>query len=263
MKIIDTHVHIYPDAIAEKAMESISNFYGLSVRNPCKISDLVSNMRQNGIEKSVVCSVATSKHQVCKINDFMASCKSNPLFHPLATLHPDMDRDEITCEIARIKELGLKGLKIHPDCQSFKLNGERGRKLFDALGDFELPILVHTGDRRFDFSHPEYMIDVARDYPHLTFVAAHFGGWTEWDQAMKYKGLKNVFFDTSSSLFRLDAHIAKTVIFGLGLDKFMFGTDFPMWKCTEEIERVLSLDLGEKNNEHIFSLNAKRVFKIE
>ena len=173
-----------------------------------------------------------------------------------------MDKYEIKDEVLRIKALGLKGIKLHPDCQTFKLSGERGLKIFDALGDFDLPILVHTGDRRFDYSHPEYMIEVARDYPHLKFIAAHFGGWTEWEQALLYKGLKNVWFDTSSSLFQLDAQIAKTVIFGLGAEKFMFGTDFPMWQCDKEIERVLALDLGERNNELIFHKNAEDLFGI-
>lgn len=262
MKIIDTHVHIYPDAIADKAVESIGNFYGIRMTGHGRISDVLDSMRKNGVSKAVVCSVATSKKQVCKINDFMASQLSTPEFHPLATLHPDMDRFEIRDEIARIKELGLKGVKLHPDCQAFRLNGERGLRLFDGVGDFDLPILVHTGDRRFDYSHPEYMIVIARDFPNLKFVAAHFGGWSEWEQALKYKGLKNVWFDTSSSLFQLDARIAKTVILGLGVEKFMFGTDFPMWQCDGEIERVLALDLGEKNNELVFHKNAENLFNI-
>lgn len=262
MKIIDTHVHIYPDAIADKAAESIGKFYNIKMLGRGRIGDLLLSMHNNGVGKAVVCSVATAKHQVSRINDFMASQLSIEELHPLATMHPDMDKYEIKDEVLRIKALGLKGIKLHPDCQTFKLSGERGLKIFDALGDFDLPILVHTGDRRFDYSHPEYMIEVARDYPHLKFIAAHFGGWTEWEQALLYKGLKNVWFDTSSSLFQLDAQIAKTVIFGLGAEKFMFGTDFPMWQCDKEIERVLALDLGERNNELIFHKNAEDLFGI-
>lgn len=262
MRIIDTHVHIYPDVIADRAVEGIGRFYGLSIRNHARICDLLDTMHKNGISKSVVCSVATSKNQVRKINDFMASQIEVPEFHPLATLHPDMERSEIADEVARIKQLGLKGIKLHPDFQSFKLTGEKGLKLFDALGDFDLPILVHTGDRRFDFSHPAYMVEVARDFPKLKFIAAHFGGWTEWEDALRYKGLKNVWFDTSSTLFQLDSDIAKSVIFGLGIDKFMFGTDFPIWQCDTEIQRVLALGLGDANNQLVFHKNAEKLFDI-
>lgn len=262
MKIIDTHVHIYPDSIADKAVENIGKFYGLKLEANGRISDLLNSMQKNGVYKSVVCSVATSARQVCKINDFMASQLAVKQFCPLATLHPDMERSQIVDEIARIKSLGLRGIKLHPDCQAFKLTGERGLKLFDALGDFELPILVHTGDRRFDFSHPDYMIEVARDFPKLKFIAAHFGGWTEWDNALKYKGLNNVWFDTSSSLFQFDPVIAKTIMLSLGIEKFMFGTDFPLWRCGEEIQRVLALDLGDANNEAVFHKNAEKLFNI-
>jgi len=262
MKIIDTHAHIYPDVIADKAVEGIGKFYGLKLNTAGRIANLEASMKSNGIYKTVVCSVATSKKQVSKINDFMASQLSNPLFHPLATLHPDMDPFEVADETARIKELGLKGIKLHPDCQAFKLCGERSRRLLDAIGDFDLPILVHTGDKRFDFSHPRYMIEIATDYPRLHFIAAHFGGWTEWDEIMKYKGLKNVCFDPSPSLYQMNRKIAKAIILDLGVEKFMFGTDFPIWESGAEIRMLLDLELGDKNNEMVFHKNAERLFGI-
>lgn len=262
MRIIDTHAHIYPDSIAEKATRGIGGFYGLTANADGTTGGLLALMKKYGVYKAVVCSVATSGKQVVKINDYMASRLSVKEFHPLATLHPDMEYNEIKDEAARIKDIGLKGIKLHPDCQNFKLSGERGRKLFDALGNFDLPILVHTGDRRFDNSHPRYMIEIARDYPHITFIAAHFGGWTEWEDALKYKGLKNVWFDTSSTLGHLDDTLAKTVMLGLGIERFTFGTDYPLWNYGEEIEHVLKLDLGEKNNEMVFHKNAEKLFGI-
>lgn len=273
MKIIDVHAHIYPEKIALKAVESISAFYGVPVCNDGteqtlkRIADETEGLKfgEDGdwsVKKIVISSVATSAHQVKSINDFMASKLTDDRFLPLGTMHPDMSREEIRDETARVKELGLHGLKIHPDCQRFRLNGAKGAELFDALGDFKLPILVHTGDKRQNFSHPEYMVETARDYPHLTFIAAHFGGWSEWEQAMRYKGLKNVMFDTSSSLAFLDKYLAKVVILGLGAEKFMVGTDYPMWNYNEEIERLLSLDLGKENNEMIFHKNAERLFSV-
>jgi predicted TIM-barrel fold metal-dependent hydrolase len=262
MRIIDVHAHIYPDSIADKAVENIGRFYGLPIEGHGKTSDLLETAKQFDVEKIVVCSVATSAKQVEHINDFMASQSSRSEFLPLATLHPDMEYQHIVDETARIKALGLHGIKLHPDFQAFKLCGEKGRKIFDAIGDFDMPILVHTGDKRLDFSHPEYMIEIARDYPRLTFIAAHMGGWSEWEQALKYKGLKNVMFDTSSSLAFLDKTVAKAVILGLGADKFMFGTDFPMWGYKTEIKRFLDLDLGEENNNMILFGNARKLYKL-
>lgn len=265
MKIIDVHTHIYPDAIAPKAVENIKSFYNIpyAAEGDGTIGTLLDGARRHNVQKIVVCSVATKAHQVHSINNYMAQQLANPIFVPLATLHPDMERAEIVDEVARITELGLKGIKLHPDCQAFKLNGDKARMLLDAVGDFEMPILVHTGDKRFDRSHPTYMVEIARDYPSLTFIAAHFGGWSEWDEAMKYKGLKNVMFDTSSTLAYLDPHIAKVVMLGLGIEKFMYGTDYPMWSYDKEIDRVLALNLGEENNELVFRKNAEKLFGIK
>lgn len=262
MKIIDTHAHIYPDSIADKAVKSIGDFYNLPIQSHGRIAELLASAKQYDVEKIVVCSVATTPKQVEHINDFLAGQKIHSEFLPLGALHPDMEVSHIKDELARIKELGLYGIKLHPDFQRFKLCGEKGRRLFDAIGDFDLPILVHTGDKRLDFSHPEYMIEIARDYPKLTFIAAHMGGWSEWEQALKYKGLKNVMFDTSSSLAFLDKTVAKAVILGLGVDKFLFGTDFPMWEYKSEIERFYDLELGEENNKKILRENARKLFNL-
>ncbi len=263
IRIIDTHAHIYPDKIAVKASKNIGDFYGIEMNLDGTVSSLKAEMRQFNVKRVVVCSVATAAAQVKRINDYLYEQSKDDFFIPLAAMHPDMDKCEIAEEAARVKELGFKGIKLHPDFQNFKICGEKARALFDALGDFNLPILVHTGDMRKDYSHPRYMVEAAADYPHLTFIAAHFGGWSEWGEAMRYKGLKNVMFDTSSTLAFIDKSMARNVIFSLGVEKFMFGTDYPMWNMADEIDNVLALDLGEDNNDKVFYKNAAKLFGIE
>ncbi|MCQ2409474.1 MAG: amidohydrolase family protein [Clostridia bacterium] len=262
MEIIDTHVHIYPDAIASKAVDHIGDFYKIPMNCSGTVSELETKSSEFDVKKIVVCSVATAPKQVCSINDYMAKQLNNPLFVPIATLHPDMSIDEIKNEVSRIKALGLKGIKLHPDCQKFSLIEKRAYDLFDAIGDFDMPILVHTGDKRFDYSHPSYMIQVAKDFDNLTFIAAHFGGYSEWDDCFNYKGLKNVYFDTSSSLKFLEKEKAVKLINELGPERFMFGTDYPMWKYSDEIPRFLNLGLSDEINELIFSKNAEKLFKL-
>ncbi len=261
-KIIDVHSHIYPDKIASKAAKNIGDFYEIPMDNDGTLKQMLEKADNFDVKKFVINSVATSWTQVEKINNFMIGFVSDSRFAPLATLHPDMEKQHIIDEIQRITALGLNGLKLHPDCQAFQLNGKKARILFDALGEFKKPILVHTGDKRHDFSHPSFMVDIAKDYPHLNFIAAHFGGWSEWDQLMKYKGLNNVYFDTSSTLAFLDKHIAKVSILSIGIEKFMFGTDYPMWDMADEVERVLNLELGEENNQAIFYKNANKFFNF-
>ena len=56
---------------------------------------------------------------------------------------------------------------------------------------------------------------------------------------------------------------AKELIDLLGVEKFFFGTDFPMWDAKAEIERFNKLPLTEKEREMIFSKNIKRLLNLD
>ena len=73
-------------------------------------------------------------------------------------------------------ELGLRGIKIHPDFQKLAIDDERGIETYKAIARRDLPVLFHMGDDRYDFSSPERLTNLLRRVPELRAVAAHFGG---------------------------------------------------------------------------------------
>ena len=81
-------------------------------------------------------------------------------------------------------------------------------------------------------------------------------------QMLSQKG-KNIFFDTSSSLFALDKNKARMMLRDLGEDRFMFGTDFPVWKAEDELRRFMALGLSEEENRKILGLNLEKLFKVK
>ncbi|UKI14428.1 MAG: amidohydrolase family protein [Clostridiales bacterium] len=88
---------------------------------------------------------------------------------------------------------------------------------------------------------------IAKKYPSQIVIGAHFGGYSEWESSLLYKGLDNVYFDTSSTLPFLDKTEAVKLFKKSWRRKvFFFGTDFPMWRPKDELERFLSLPLSEK-----------------
>jgi predicted TIM-barrel fold metal-dependent hydrolase len=135
-------------------------------------------------------------------------------------------------------------------------------KLYKYAGD-KLPILLHMGDDRFEFSKPARLINVAKRFSNVNFIAAHFGGYRCWDDAVLYKGLKNVYFDTCSSLPFIYPQKAKQLIDMLGAERFFFGTDFPMWDAVGELERFYKIELTEKEREMILSSNIKKLLNIK
>ena len=177
------------------------------------------------------------------------------------TLHQDLTEEEVKAEVALAIENGMKGVKLHPDFQKFNIDDECAEKFYRAVGD-KLPILFHVGDDRYDYSKPQRLVNMAKKYPEVNFIAAHFGGYRCWGDAHLYVGLKNVYFDTCSSLPFISTEKAKELIDLLGADRFFFSTDFPMWDATAELERFNKIPLTDKEREMIFSKNIKRLLGI-
>ena len=263
-KIIDSHAHIFPRKIAEKAVKSIGEFYNIPMNNSSgQIKDLLFCGSKIGVKRYIVHSTATVKHQVRAINTFISdSVKENPCFTGLMTLYPDMSIKEIDDEIKFATDNGLKGIKLHPDFQKFCIDDP---KLFNiyAAAEGVLPILFHTGDKRYEYSKPWRLANVAKKYKKLKVIGAHFGGYSEWESLDCYQDLPNVFFDTSSSLSFLSVEKAESLIAKFGVEKFMFGSDFPMWAHERELEYFLQLDLTEEQKEKILFKNAEDLYNLK
>ena len=264
MKILDAHAHIYPDVIADKASDAISKFYGYDMAYNGNVAQLLESGSEAGITHYLVHSVATTHHQVKSINAFLLSeVKKHPEFTGFCTLHPSMTEEEIALEIDEVIANGFKGIKLHPDFQRFFVNGEDAMKIY-RVNDGRLPILLHMGDKRTNFSEPERLIEMAKQFKNTTFIGAHFGSHSCNEKIPLYKGVENVMFDTSSSFaFMPDLKIAKDAISLLGYEKFMFATDYPMWDAKSELEYFLNLPLEKNEINDILNMNAKRLFGLE
>ncbi len=261
---IDAHCHIYPEKIASRAVAGTDTFYG--EKSLCKgtAEDLILEGKKAGIDHFIVQSVATSPHQVKSINEFIAEevAHSGGLMTGLGTLHPDSD--DIKGDIEHILELGLHGVKLHPDIQRFKIDDYRCLKIYELCEQKNIPILMHTGDSRFDYSNPNRMLPVMKIYSSLTVVGAHLGGWSVWDDAVEnLKSLPNFYVDCSSCFGFIEPLKVKELIRAYGASKVLFGTDYPMWSPRKEIESFLSLCLDESEIKCILNTNAKKVFNLE
>ena len=262
--VIDAHCHIYPEKIASRAVAGTDNFYHEHSYGKGTVADLTIVGDIAGIDHYIVQSVATTPHQVGRINDFIAEsvANSNGKMTGLGTLHPDSEN--IEADVKHLMELGLKGVKLHPDIQKFKIDDYRCLKIYEICEREGLPILMHTGDNRFDYSNPNRLLPVMEIYTDLTIIGAHFGGWSIWEEAAeKLSKLPNLYVDSSSSLPYISSETAKKLVHTYGVDKVMFATDYPMWSPTEELERFFNIGLTEEENRRIFSENAKKLFNIK
>ena len=262
-RIIDAHAHIFPDKIADKAVASIGNFYGHSMRGgtgrPHELNELGEKYQ---IEKFLVFSAPTTPAQVEPINSFLAKkCEKYSRFVGLGSLHPQME--EPFRELDRIVELGLHGLKFHPDFQTFAIDDPNMIPIYRRIAEYRLPVLFHMGDKRYDYSSPKRLYNLLQQIPELTVIAAHFGGYTQWEQAARYlKGAPNIWFDTSSTLALISTDYAQSLITHFGADRLMFATDYPMWDIGQELDRFFQLSLTEEQRKAILAENFLRLFQL-
>lgn len=259
-RIIDFHNHAFPEKIERKAVKHLERHYSIDIPQVGSIQALLASAESGGVNYLVLHASATHKSQVTSANDWIASlAKSDKKIIGFGTLHPDYE--DCIGELKRIKKLGLRGLKLHPDFQGFDVDDPKMDYIYEAL-EPEFPVLIHVGDENLDSSSPQRLARVLDRFPHLTIVAAHLGGYSRWDEAQQYLVGKDLYLDTSSSLWRLDANEAVNIIKNHGVDKILFGSDYPIVSHSEEIERFLALPLTEKERDKILWGNAARLLNI-
>ena len=257
MPVIDAHSHIYPDKIARKASAAVGDFYTARMAAPvASASALLEACAGSPITHHLVHSVATTPAQVETINDFIAEqCRAHDNFIGFATMHQDYE--DMEGEIDRAIELGLRGVKIHPDTQKVNMDDPRLMCLYEII-EGRLPIVIHTGDYRYDYSHPAKLKKILRTFPNLVVDAAHFGGWSIFDYALEYLEDERCYVDTSSALEFLGPRRTVELVRAYGVERVMFGSDFPMWNPVNEYNMLAAMPFTEEEFALLTWKNAMR-----
>ena len=263
-RVIDAHCHIYPEKIVDRAVANTDRFYGTVSARRGTTSELIEFGDKDGIDKFIVCSVATTAHQVGRINEFIAEEVTNHpgRFFGLGTMYPFSET--IKEDFKHLLGLGLKGIKLHPDIQQFAVDDENCLPIYELAQEAGVPVLFHSGDCRYDYSNPNRLKKVLDAFPEMTVRGAHFGGWSIWNTAVdEYKDYPNFYVDTSSSFYSITPNEGRKIIEKYGIDKVMFGTDYPMWRAEDELSAVLKMGLTDSDYEKLFYKNAERVYGIK
>ena len=262
MNVIDCHCHIYPEKIAGRAVQSVGDFYLIHMDESEGTGEgLLAACADSPITHYVVHSVAVKASNVRHINDYIASqCAAHPEFIGFATMHQDFEDPE--AEIERAISLGLRGLKLHPDTQMVNMDDPRLMRVYELI-EGRLPLIVHTGDYRYDYSHPRRLKNILRTFPNLVVDAAHYGGWSIPEQGYDYLHDENLFIDISSSMQFLGARRSRELIEMWGTERVLFGSDFPMWSPVDEYNTFMSLGFTDDECENMLWHNCERFLGFE
>lgn len=250
MKLIDIHTHVYPDPIAQKATNSIQDFYGLAGGGMNgTVQTLLTRGAMAGISRYVVLPVATLPERTRHINQFIVELlPQHPEFVGFGTVHAAME--DLPGEVDYILSSGLRGIKMHPDTQRFTIDDPRLYPMYEAVSG-RIPVILHMGDVRYDFSQPHRLRRVLEQFPRLQVIAAHFGGYGMYEEAYEALRDKECIFDISSSLMFMQPGVAEEYIGRYGAERMAYGTDYPLWDPVQEVKRFQQLRLTDAQFDQI------------
>lgn len=262
--LIDFHTHSFPDKIATNAIDKLSYASGgLTPYTDGTLSGLKKSMKENKVDISVVLSIATNAEQQKNVNDFAAYVNNEDDIISFGSVYPWAS--DALDELERIKSLGLKGVKLHPDYQKFSVDDTRFKALYKKISSLGLVTVFHAG-HDFGFPPPYGATPDKLSKALLWFdspvIAAHWGGIGCGEDVIKYLAGLDVYFDTSFGYGTMPRYFAQKIVEKHGPDKILFGTDTPWHNACMEMNLLNTLGLCESDFNKIKYKNAQKLLDI-
>lgn len=279
-KIIDFHTHAFPDKIAGKTIELLSNKAGIPAHSDGTTQGLKRVLGSAGISLGVVLPVVTRAEQfesitrfATQINEAYEGCGNMTADGDLPNgtrllsfggIHPDTP--DYKKELKMLSDLGFRGVKIHPDYQGVYFDDIRFMRIIEYASELGLIIITHAG---VDIGIPEPVrctperaLKVLREVKPEKLVLAHMGGWRLWEEVLDTLAGEQVYLDTAYSM----GHIEETLFVKLcrthGVENVLFATDCPWGNPKRDLEAFMSMPLTTEEQELMLHRNAERLLGL-
>lgn len=265
--VIDFHTHIFPDAIAEKTIAALEKASGIKPATNGTLDGLLRSMERTGVDMSVILPVVTKPSQFESINHFAQSIneKYGGKLVSFGGIHPDSA--DYRRELRTIKEMGLPGIKLHPDYQGVMIDDIRYMNIIEYASELGLIISTHAGlDNGFpNLIHcpPDRMRKVIDTIRPEKLVVAHYGGWKQWEQVYEYLADADIYFDTAVTFGYIEQEMFLKIWEKCDKEKVLFATDSPWSDPAMAIEKVKELPIDTEEKEALLWKNAKKLLDLK
>ena len=265
--VIDFHTHIFPDRIAAKSIESLEKASGITAATDGTLSGLLNSMGKSTVSTSVILPVVTKPSQFDSVNQFAAEVNRTYRGKLLSFggIHPDSE--DYKKQLNTIKDLGLPGIKLHPDYQRVMIDDVRYMNIIEYADFLGLIIMVHAG---IDIGLPDPVHcppdrtrKVLDKIKPSKMILAHYGGWKQWEEVYELLAGENVYLDTSFTFDYIDREMFLKILEKHGHEKVLFATDSPWSDAKKAVETVRNLPVLENVKEDILYNNAKRLLNLK
>jgi predicted TIM-barrel fold metal-dependent hydrolase len=292
--VIDAHTHLFTVGLLEEILskqppEAMQRFrQALKERKFGRRGDTLPEMTPRecaewyvgrltaaGVAKALVMSVMPDNQWT---RDFLTEAKG----HVQAMCNVDPRDPGAADLLEREMAAGFRGVKLLPVNRCYRVSDAACRPFFEKAAELRAPVVIHygvtvdpTGDLRY--ADPIDLSPVARDFPEVPFVIAHFGaGWLDDVLRLAYQ-CKNVCVDTSGTNNWMDHYVPKLTLAevferaltALGPERVIFGTDsgttaqYREWIKYQQARTLEELGLSAVERDLILRGNAVRLFGMD
>ena len=266
MKIFANHAHVFP----------------ASLRPEGTIDRLLTLLDACGIEKAVC--FAPFPHELETHNQWLAKeLRGRERLVGFGTL--DLRRDDQREQVRRVVDLGLRGLKLHPNAQQFDLLGREAMLAYEAAQEAGLFISFHSGVHHYRIEHYKVLKfdEIAWRFPDLRFSMEHVGGWAFFQDAVAvicnnipfpavagrkcrvYGGLTSVFTPDYIRMWYMPPERMMELVRQVGAAQLIFGLDFP-YNLEENtktaLKAIVKLPISDNEREAILGNNLRQLLGL-
>lgn len=264
--IIDCHTHLnrYDDG----APSTLKDRY----------QALVADMERHGVDYSLVLTSYKTTGDRPGVDEVLEAIGDDSRVGVVAGVSYAHYRAHDLAELRILLRTGrIKGLKLYPGYEYFYVHDPRMRVIYELAGEFEVPVMIHTGDTydpkgKVKYAHPLEVDEVAVDFRDVNFVICHLGNpWVTDAMEVIYKndnvvgdisGLTLGHFEERFERYMLQ-QINEVLAFAGNPEKLLYGTDWPICDMGSYIRFVKQLELSEEEESLIYWKNTARIFRIE
>lgn len=264
--IIDCHTHL--NRYSENEPASVHDRY----------RTLIAEMDRNGVAYSLVLSSYKETEDRPGVDQILNAVGDDPRIGVVAGVSYYNYRSSDLAHLRILLRSGrIKGLKLYPGYEAFYVHDPRMRVVYELAAEFQVPVMIHTGDTfdpkgKVKYAHPLEVDEVAVDFRDVTFVICHLGNpWVTDAMEVIYKN-ENVVGDISGlTLGRFEERFERfmlkqihdVVAFAGDPSSLLYGTDWPICHMDSYIRFVRQLELSEEETNLILWRNTARIFNLD
>lgn len=278
--IIDFHTHIFPKEIRENretyfpSEPAFKLLYDSPKSKLVGAEEIIDSMDENGVDMSVVFGFPWKNSETFKIqNDYIMEVVARSPDRLIGLCCFDPFNKEAVSEAKRCMDGGLSGIGEIAFYQSGidDVALDKLAPLMEICHDKGLPFLIHTNEpvgHLYPGKTPNTLKQIytlVTRFSENKIVLAHWGGGIFFFNLLKKEvkeHLKNVYFDTAASPFLYHPEIYKYAVEIAGVDKILFGSDFPLLKPARYFKELKTSGLSKIQVKSICGMNAANLLKL-